>query len=312
VKLGAARVEEYRRFVTKLWNAARLCEMNAVRPDPAFDPAAAQGPLARWMLDAANTALAEATAALEAYRFDDYAAACYRFTWNTFCDWFLEFAKPSFAADAELRAATAHVLGMLLRLLHPVMPFVSATLWQDFGFGEAEGLIRAPWPDAAPVTGAAEARAELEWVVRLIGEVRTVRSEMNVPPSILAPLLLKDATAETMARAGRWSEVIGRMARASEVSPLSGEPPRNSAQMGLDEATIVLPLEGLIDLAAERVRLTKERAKAEAELKKVQTKLSQADFIARAKPEVVEENRERLAAFTADMTRLDAAMKRIE
>ncbi|WP_158744341.1 valine--tRNA ligase [Acidisphaera sp. L21] len=312
VKLGAARVEEYRRFVTKLWNAARLCEMNAVRPDPAFDPAAAQGPLARWMLDAANTALAEATAALEAYRFDDYAAACYRFTWKTFCDWFLEFAKPSFADDAELRAATAHVLGMLLRLLHPVMPFVSATLWQDFGFGEAEGLIRAPWPDAAPVTGAAEARAELEWVVRLIGEVRTVRSEMNVPPSILAPLLLKDATAETMARAGRWSEVIGRMARASEVSPLSGEPPRNSAQMGLDEATIVLPLEGLIDLAAERVRLTRERAKAEAELKKVQTKLSQADFIARAKPEVVEENRERLAAFTADMTRLDAAMKRIE
>ena len=265
VKLGPARVEEYRRFVTKLWNAARLCELNEVRPDPAFNPAAAASPLARWILDAANTALAEANAALEAYRFDDYAAACYRFTWNTFCDWFLEFAKPSFATDPELRAATAHVLGLLLRLMHPVMPFVTATLWGEFGFGEAAGLIRAPWPDPTPVPGAPEARAELDWLVRLVGEVRTVRSEMNVPPSILAPLLLRDAAPETMARAARWSEVIGRMARASEVLPLQGEPPRNSAQIGLDEATIVLPLEGLIDLAAEKTRLNRELAKAQAE-----------------------------------------------
>ena len=312
VKLGPARVEEYRRFVTKLWNAARLCEMNAVRADPAFDPAAVQGPLARWILDAANTAVLEATAALEAYRFDEYAAACYRFTWNTFCDWFLEFAKPSFATDAELRGVTAHVLDTILRLLHPVMPFVSATLWGEFGFGEAAGLIRAPWPDPIAVPGASDARAELDWLVRLVGEVRTVRSEMNVPPAILAPLLLRDAAPDTMARAERWSEVIGRMARASEVRRLTGEPPRNSAQMGLDEAVIVLPLEGLIDLAAERARLTRERAKIQAELTKVMTKLDQPDFIARAKPEVVEENRDRLVAFKTDLSRLDAALKRID
>ena len=225
VKLGPARVEEYRRFVTKLWNAARLCELNEVRPDPAFDPAAAHGPLARWILDATNAAVAEATAALEAFRFDEYAAACYRFTWNVFCDWFLEFAKPSLATDPELRAACAHVLGVQLRLLHPVMPFVTATLWGEFGFGEAAGLIHAPWPEAVPVTGAEAARAELDWLVRLVGEVRTTRSEMNVPPSVLAPLLLRDAAPETIARAGRWAEVIGRMARASEVLPLTGEPP---------------------------------------------------------------------------------------
>ena len=312
VKLGPARVEEYRRFVTKLWNAARLCELNGVRADPGFDPAAVQGPLARWILDAANIAVAEATAALEAFRFDEYAAACYRFTWNSFCDWFLEFAKPSFAADAELRGATAHVLGTVLRLLHPVMPFVSATLWEAFGFGGAAGLIHAPWPDAAPVPEAAAARAELDWLVRLVSDVRTVRSEMNVPPAILAPLLLRGASDETMARAERWSEVIGRMARASEVRPLVGEAPRNSAQIGLDEATIVLPLEGLIDLAAERTRLTRERGKAEGELKKVTAKLGQADFIARAKSEVVEENRERLAAFTAEIDRLDAALQRVQ
>ncbi len=311
VKLGPARVEEYRRFVTKLWNAARLCELNEVRPDPAFDPASVQGPLARWILDAANKAVADATAALEVFRFDEYATACYRFTWNVFCDWFLEFAKPSFAADAELRAAAAHVLSIQLRLLHPAMPFVTATLWGEFGFGEATGLISAPWPEVAAVPGAAEARAELDWLVRLVGEVRTVRSEMNVPPSVLAPLLLRDASAETMARAGRWSEVIGRMARASEVLPLTGEPPRNSAQMGLDEATIVLPLEGLIDIAVEKARLTRDLAKAQAEAAKVVAKLGNADFVARAKPEVVEENRERLAAFEAEAKRLTLAIARI-
>ncbi len=312
IKLGPARVEEARRFVTKLWNAARLCELNGVRPDPAFDPAAVQGPLARWVLDAAGAAVAEANAALEAFRFDEYAGACTRFAWNVFCDWFLEFAKPSLAADAELRAAAAHVLGMLLRLLHPVMPFVTATLWGEFGFGEAAGLIRAPWPEPVATPGAEAARAELGWLVRLVGEVRAVRSEMNVPPSVLAPLLLKDAAPETMARAARWSEVIGRMARASEVQALAGEPPRNSAQVGLDEAVVVLPLEGLIDLAAERTRLERDLAKARAEAGKVESKLAQADFVARAKPEVVAENRERLMAFRGEIVRLEAALRRIE
>ncbi len=312
VKLGPARVEEYRRFVTKLWNAARLCEMNAVRPDPAFDPAAAQGTLARWIIDAANTATVEATDALEAYRFDEYAASVYRFAWNVFCDWFLEFAKPSFAADPELRAATAHVLNVLLRLLQPVMPFVTATLWDAFGFGEATALIRAPWPAPAVIPDAADARAELDWLVRLVGDVRTVRSEMNVPPSVLSPILLRHASATTLARGARWSEVIGRMARASEVRALDGEPPRNSAQLGLDEAVVVLPLEGLIDIAKEGARLARELAKAETEAGKVTAKLSQPDFLARAKPEVVEENRGRLAVFQADMARLRAALKRLD
>ena len=312
VKLGAARVEEYRRFVTKLWNAARLCELNEVRPDPAFDPAHVQGPLARWILDGANTAVAEATAALEAFRFDEYAAVCYRFTWNVFCDWFLEFAKPAFAVDAELRAVCAHVLGIQLRLLHPVMPFVTATLWGEFGFGEAAGLIRAPWPEPGEVPGAAGARDELGWLVRLVGEVRTVRSEMNVPPSVLAPLLLRDASAQTTARARRWAEVIGRMARASEVLALTGPVPRNAAQIGLDEAVVVLPLEGVIDLAAEKARLSRDAAKASAEAAKVSAKLAQPDFVARAKPEVVEENRARLASFTAEVTRLQAALQRLD
>jgi valyl-tRNA synthetase len=316
VKLGAARVESHRSFVTKLWNAARFCEMNAIVPEPAFDPAAAKLPLTRWILDAANDAIAQATEALERYRFDDYAAAGYRFTWNTFCDWFVEFAKPVLAeadsaAAREVRGAAAYVLGVILRLLHPAMPFVTEELWDRFGFGAEFSLIRAPWPTEVPVTDGAAARAELDWVVRLITEVRAVRAEMNVPPGTPAPILLRDASPETLARASRWIEAIRRLARASELKPLTGEMPKGSAQAVLDEATVILPLAEVIDLATERTRLAKERDKAAVEAQKFAQKLDNADFVRRAPEEVVEENRERLATARAEMARLEAALARI-
>ena len=274
------------------------------------------GRLARWILDEAAGAVAEAEAALEAYRFDEYAAAAYRFTWNRFCDWFLEFAKPVFNAGetaeaVELRAATAHVLGMVLRLLHPVMPFVTETLWAEFGFGAEGSLIVAPWPQAGRLEGAAEIARELDWVTRFIGEIRAVRAEMNVPPSRVTPVLLRDANPETVARADTWGEAIGRMARVSGVSVLEGEVPGEVAQAVVDEATLLLPLAGVIDLQAERARLEKERVRAVDEAAKVERKLGNADFVARAKPEVVDENRERLATFQREMARLDAALRRI-
>ncbi|HVZ07606.1 valine--tRNA ligase [Rhodopila sp.] len=317
VKLGASRVQDYRGFITKLWNAARFSEMNGMRIDPGFDPASARLPLSRWLLDAFNTALADATAALDAYRFDEYAAACYRFVWHDVCDWFLEFAKPLLAegADpahaAEIRAVGAHVLGLTLRLLHPAVPFVTEELWDRFGYGEPCSLIGSAWPEAQPVTEAAAARAELDWVVRLISLVRSVRNEMNVPPSKPSPVLLQGAPAEALARAERWLEAIRRLARASEVRDLSGDVPTGSAQAVLDETTVILPLEGLIDLGAERARLTKERDKLAADAKKTQQKLANADFVARAKEEVVAENRERLAAAESEIARLTAALARL-
>ncbi len=316
IKLGKSTVESYRSFVTKLWNAARFCEMNGVALVAGFEPGAATLPLCRWMLDAVNTAVTEATTALEAYRFNDYAQAAYRATWNNFCDWFLEFAKPVLngpdgAEKDEVRATAAHTLGMLLRLLHPAMPFVTEHLWSEMGFGAAGSLIRTAWPAPSPVADAAAARDELDWVVRLVGEVRAVRAEMNVAPSALAPVLLRDARPENLARAQTWSEAIRRMARASEVGPLLGSMPSGSAQAVVDEATVVIPLAGLIDLDAERKRLEKDRGKALAEAEKVSRKLENADFVARAKPEVVEENRERLAGFEAEAARLTAAIERI-
>ena len=316
VKLGAARVESYRRFVTKLWNAARFCEMNGIAPDASFDPARATMPLTRWILDAMNRAIAEASDALEAYRFDEYAAACYRFTWDTFCDWFVEFAKPVLAegestAAREVRGTAAYVLGNILRLLHPAMPFVTEELWDRFGYGEPCSLIRTAWPEPVPVADAAMARDELDWVVRLISEVRSVRTEMNVPPGTLTPILLRDAVPETVVRGQRWMEAIRRLARASELKALAGAMPKGSAQLVLGEATVILPLADVIDIGAERVRLTKERDKAASEARKIAQKLGNADFVQRAPEEVVEENRERLAAAQADIARLEAAVQRI-
>jgi valyl-tRNA synthetase len=317
VKLSAARVQDYRGFVTKLWNAARFCEMNGMKPDAGFDPAGVRLPLSRWLLAEMNAAIGEATDALEAYRFDEYAAAGYRFVWNTFCDWFLEFAKPLLAEGAsptdaaEVRGVGAYVLGRVLRLLHPATPFVTEELWDRFGYGEPSSLIGTDWPAAVEVPAAEQARAELDWVVRLITLVRSVRAEMNVPPSKPSPVLLQGVSAEAMGRVDRWIDAIRRLARASEVSALVGEVPKGSAQAVLDEATIVLPLGGLIDIAVERSRLAKERDKLEADAKKTAQKLANADFVSRAPEEVVAENRGRLEAAESEIARLQAALDRL-
>jgi valyl-tRNA synthetase len=316
VKLGRKRVEDNRAFVTKIWNAARFLEMNGIAADATYDPAQATSPLARWLLDGANRAIAECTQALDAYRFDEYAAASYRFVWGTYCDWFLELAKPVLfgedeAAKAEVKGVAQHVFGTILKLLHPAMPFVTEELWTHFGYGAECTLIRAAWPDAVTVTEAEAAREELDWVVQLVSEVRAMRSEMNVPPSVTVPLLLQGAAPATLARAARWIEPIRRFARATDVQALDGTPPRGVAQVVVGEATVMLPLADVIDFAVERARLTKERGKAEAEAKKVVAKLGNADFVARAPAEIIEENRERLATFEAEMQRLDAALARI-
>jgi valyl-tRNA synthetase len=312
-KVGAKLVETNRGFVTKIWNAARFLEINGCRPVPGFAPASARLALSRWILDAANRAVLAATAALDDYRTDEYAQICYHFVWDEVCDWFVEFAKPAFAtADGEeLRAVAAHVLGVVLRLLHPVMPFVTEELWDHFGYGPAGSLITAPWPVDMTVYEAAPARAEISWMVQLISGIRTVRSEMNVPPSVKSPVWLQGASAATLARVAAWGEAMSRMARASEVAPLTGEAPRHAAQLVLGETTVFLPLAGIIDLDAERARLEAARRKAAAELQKVQQKLGNAEFTSRAPDAVLDEHRERESNFSAELQRLDEALERI-
>ncbi|WP_020175677.1 valine--tRNA ligase [Methyloferula stellata] len=317
IKLSTQRVEGYRNFATKLWNAARFAELNGCAGVESFDPRAAKVTLNQWIIGEAAKAVAETSAAIMAYRFNDAANAAYRFVWNIFCDWYVELAKPLLqgtdeAAKAETRAAAAFVLDQILKLLHPFMPFLTEELW---GLTATEALPRktvlalAEWPVLEGCENPA-AEAEIGWVVELISELRSVRSEMNVPAGALAPLVLVAAPPEVEARAGAWDETIKRLARASEISFAAGAP-EQSVQVIVRGTIAALPLQGVIDFAAEKVRLTKEIEKLKGEAAKIEAKLGNADFVARAPEEVVDENRDRLAEIAARIEKLSAAQVRL-
>jgi valyl-tRNA synthetase len=317
IKLSTQRVEGYRNFATKLWNAARFAELNGCAQVAGFDPRGVKVPLNQWIIGEAAKAVAETSAAIVAYRFNDAANAAYRFVWNIFCDWYLELAKPLLqgtdeAAKAETRAATAFVLDQILKLLHPFMPFITEELW---GLTAGDGTPRntvlalAEWPMLEGCENSA-AEAEIGWVVELISELRSVRSEMNVPAAALVPLVLVAAPPEVEARAAAWDETIKRLARASEIS-FAAQAPEQSVQAIVRGTVAALPLAGVIDFAAEKVRLSKEIEKLKAEAKKIEAKLGNAEFIAKAPEEVVDENRDRLAEIAARIEKLSAAQARL-
>ena len=318
IKLSTDRVQGYRNFTTKLWNAARFAEMNGCRLDPAFAPRAVTGAINKWALGEAARAVAEVEAALAAYRFNDAANAAYRFTWNIFCDWYLELAKPVLqgegadpAARAETQACVAFLIDQVAKILHPFMPFLTEELWGIKGEGiEGRGLLAlAAWPDLAGLADAA-AEAEVGFVVDLIGQIRSARSETNVPAGAQIPLVLVGADAAVTARVEAWRETLVRLARLSEIT-FTETPPAKSVQLLVRGSVAALPLEGIVDLAAEVARLRKEKAKAEGEIKKVDAKLANADFVARAPEEIIEENRERREAESARLVKIDEALVRL-
>ena len=319
IKLSTQRVEGYRNFGTKLWNAARFCQMNGCARVEGFDPAAATQTVNRWIRGETMRTQKAVTAALEACAFDDAAAALYRFIWNTFCDWHLELAKPILngedeAAKAETRAMTAWVLDTALKLLHPVMPFLTEELWAQTGSdGPArEGLLMTtPWPDLPESHADADAAAEIGWLIDLVSEVRAVRAEMNVPPSARPPLTLTGASAETRARLNRHRDLILFLGRLG-VAEAAETPPAGAVPFVIGEATAQVAIAEFIDLAAERARLTKEIATLAGDIERTSKKLDNPDFVARAPEEVVEENRERLAEARDARDRLAAALRRLE
>jgi valyl-tRNA synthetase len=316
VKLGEGRVQGYRNFTTKLWNAARFCELNECRLEPGFEPEACRHIVNRWALSKLARATAETTAALEGYRFNDAAAALYRFTWDEFCDWYLELAKPLLSSDdlkvrKETRGTAGWVLAKLLHLLHPLTPFVTEELWQRL-FGAPGGLlIVAPWPELDQRLVDGEAEAELDWLIRAISGIRGARSELGVPPSAKLTLRVRDAGEITKARFERHREAIMRLARLADIEPISEAPPRGSVQILLDEATMIVPLAGVVDLEQERARLGRELAKAASEFERFEQKLANPSFLDRAPAEVVEEQRQRRAEADQIRQKLEAALARI-
>jgi valyl-tRNA synthetase len=253
------------------------------------------------------------TRAIEEHKYNEAAAALYHFVWNVYCDWYLELIKPILGgsderAKAETRASAAWVLDQILLLLHPFMPFVTEELWQKTAARE-HWLIDAAWP-AYKGLGDAAADAEMEWVIRLISEVRSVRAEMNVPAGAKIACVLVGAGGETRRRAAQWENEIMRLARLASLA-FEDQVPKHAAQIVLDEATVALPLEGVIDFAAEKARLLKEREKVEKDAAAIDSRLNNPGFVAKAPEEVLEETRERKAELDARKLKIGDALKRL-
>ena len=315
IKLSENRIEGYRNFATKLWNAARYGQMNGCALVPGFAPGDCGLTVNRWITAAVADCAGAVTAALDTYRFDEAASRLYHFVWGSFCDWYLEFTKPILqgedaAARAETQATTAWILGRIVHLLHPIMPFITEEVWEQLA-GQTSGmLITAPWPEFPRDAIDREASAEMEWVVQAISAIRALRAEMNVPPAARVPLLIKDAEPVAAQRIERHREHFMRLARVERFGPVESLPP-GGLQAVVEGATLILALDEVVDLPKERERIGKEIGKLDAELARIGAKLGNVNFLAKAKAEVVEEQRERQVDATRDRDRLRAAYDRL-
>jgi len=346
IKLSPQRVEGYRSFATKLWNSCRFAEMNDCVLPADFDPTATKQTLNRWIAHETARALREVTEAIEAYRFNDAANAVYRFVWNVYCDWYIELAKPVLLgeeseAKTETRAMIAWARDEILKLLHPFMPFITEELWMVTA--SRDGLLAlAPWSRKADVMTPAQlallattgmndpllpapvllpfdpvefsdnsAESEIGWVIDLIAAIRSVRVELNIAPSTLTALVLAGVSEETRARALRWTDVIKRMARLSEIA-FADSAPEGAVQLLVRGEVAALPLKGLIDIEAERARLDKEIAKAEADIRRVDAKLSNEKFVANAPEEIVEDEKDKREAALARKAKITEALERLK
>jgi len=317
IKLSTQRVEGYRNFATKLWNACRFAEMNRCVTVAGFDPRSAKATLNRWIAHETGKAAREITEAIELYKFNDAAGAAYRFVWNIFCDWYLELAKPVLQgaderAKDETRAMTAWVRDEILKLLHPFTPFVTEELWQltaQDGVARDSLLALAPWPKLEGLDDL-EAEAEIGWVVDLVTAIRSVRAEMNIAPAAEIALVLA-ASPATQARAVRWGETVRRLARLSEISFAEHAPP-GAVQLIVRGEVAALPLKGVIDFSAEKARLEKEMARVKSDIARIDAKLANADFVARAPEDVVEGEREKREEAEARRLKINEALERLK
>ena len=317
VRLSTGRLEGYRNFVTKIWNAARFARMNGCSPVADFDPSTCAMTVNRWIVAETVKAVAGIVSALEGYRFNDAAQAAHRFVWHRFCDWYLEFTKPVLQGEDgaerdEVRAVTSWVLDQALHFLHPIMPFVTEELWAKLAAEEGRDspLIRRPWPVPDESLRAPDAEDEMDWVIRLVGGIRSARSETGVPPSAELPMTLANASESTKGRLETHMAQVLRLARLSGVS-YADAAPAGAIQLAVDEATVALPIGDAVDVVGEIRRIDKSLKKADAEIGKIEGKLANEDFLAKAPPEVVEKQRERAAEFRRSREKLAEAKERL-
>ena len=316
IKLAESRIEGNRNFCTKLWNAARFCEINGCRLTPGFDPRKTEATINKWIVGELAEAGQKVALALEEYKFNDAAQTLYRYTWDLFCDWYIELAKPILTgederAKRETQATAAWVLEQLIHYLHPLMPFITEELYGQTAERNGQRLISASWPIFDDSYIDKVARDETNWVIRLISEIRSVRAEMNVPPGARIPLEVQGAGSLTKVLLDTYGDLIRTLARIATIAPAKSHVAKGAVQVVIDEATFVLPLADVIDVEKERARLSKEAARLAGEIEKLEKKFGNPDFIARAPEDVVEEQRERCQEAKAQHTSLSEALGRL-
>ena len=313
IKLSTSRVEGYRNFGTKLWNSARFCEMNECKRVEEFDPLAARLTINRWIAGEVSRTRDLVTNAIDEHKYNEAANALYNFIWRIFCDWYVELIKPVLSgedgpAKDETRATAAWTLDQILILLHPFMPFITEELWQNTG-GEGS-IMQAQWPEYVGL-GDSSADQEIDWLIRFISEVRSVRAEMNVPAGAKIPCVLVGAGEAVRGHVAQWRAELSRLARLEELT-FADEVPKGSAQIVLDETTIALPLAGVIDTKAEQERLTKDLQKLEKEMGSIEGRLKNEGFVAKAPAHVIEESREKVVELRERKKKLEEAMQRLK
>jgi valyl-tRNA synthetase len=318
IRMSKSRVEGYRNFGTKIWNAARFAEHYDAKPVPGWDPGSAKETLNRWIVGEAVAAVRTVTEAIEAYKFNEAAAAVYKFAWNTFCDWYVELSKPALngpdgPVKDETRATTAWTLDVLMKLVHPFAPFVTEELWAKTAgeAGRKNLLISASWPELPLSLIDPAAGEEIGWLVRLIGEIRSVRADINAPPSAKAPLHVSGASKTTRERLARHEAALLQLAGLAGWSA-GKAPPKGAVQLVLDEATYALPLGDLVDRDAEVSRLEGEIKKNDGEIARLENKLGNDKFVANAPADVVEAERDKLKGYETQKQKLEAALKRLK
>ena len=320
IRLSEQRVAGYRNFGTKLWNASRFCEINRCVPsNESFNPLSCDLTINKWIIGEVSKTAKLTTNSLETYKFDQAANNIYHFVWHTFCDWYLEFAKSVLQGDneqakLETRNTTAWVLNIILRLLHPIMPFLTEELWEHFGNGEL--LICSDWPEGLLFSNDAAA-SEMEWVINLITEIRTVRSELNVPPAAKVPVYMVDLNDKHLDELNKNINQITRMANLENAVTLASDQDNSKLiakeciQFVIQEATVFVNVSGLIDFSQEKERLSKEIEKHELNIANLDKKLSDDDFMNKAPENVIELQKERRSVSEISRKKLMKALSRI-
>ena len=321
VKLSAQRVEHTRNFTTKLRNAARFCGMNGCTLNPAFKPESVRNVVNKWIISELAALTKDVAEALDVYRFNDAASHLYHFTYDLFCDWYIEFTKPLLNGDdealkTEVRETTGWVLDTLLQLLNPVMPFVTEELHAQLRGKEKtdknDWLMVQPWPELGGEVVDQEAQEEMNWVIRLISGIRSVRADMNVPAAAKIKMLLKGASAANKQRLETYNDIICRLARLESAAISEEKVQKGSIQIVLDEANIILPIADVVDIEQERTRLKKEIEKVSQSIEKIDKMLSNPGFLAKAPEEVVEAQKETMRDAENVRAKLHQALKQLE